>query len=169
MENKNIVIVIASEIKNLELATRFKEYFESVNASVSVINLVDLELPLYSSRTESQFKGNELLAKELPVIKKAHGFLFISPEYNGSTPPVFNNFLAWLSRSSKDWREYLNGKPAALATFSGGGGFNVLLAMRTQLSFIGMNVVGRQIIVSPQKALDEGSMTKVAMELLKLS
>lgn len=165
---KHIVIITASEVKNLELAHKFRDRFEAA-AEVSLINLVHLDLPLYSSRNDAKYSAQELLKNELPLIQKANGFVFISPEYNGGTPPVFNNFLAWLSRSSKDWREGLNGKPAAIGTFSGGGGINVLITMRTQLAFIGMNVVGRQIVVSPQKALDENSLAKVADELLKLS
>lgn len=170
MENsQRIVIISASEVKNLELAQNFKNLLEELKANVSIINLLDLDLPLYSSRTDGKYKGEELLKDHLGTIINANGFVFIAPEYNGSTPPVFNNFLAWLSRSSKDWREHLNGKPAAIATFSGGGGFNVLLAMRTQLAFIGMNVLGRQILTHFKKALDEESMKAVTKELVKLS
>lgn len=170
MENKkNIVIITASEVKNLELANLFKTSLESLEANATVINLVHLDLPLYSSRSALNHQGSALLASIIPDLEKAHGYVFISPEYNGSTPPVFNNFLAWLSNSSRDWRNFLNGKPAALATFSGGGGFNVLLAMRTQLSFIGMNVVGRQILAHPAKPVDEKSLLAVNTELLKIS
>jgi chromate reductase, NAD(P)H dehydrogenase (quinone) len=165
---KNIVIITASEVKNLDLAQKFQQSIESFDANVALINLVELDLPLYTTRTELKFKGEELLRNELPVLSDAHGFVFIAPEYNGSTPPVFNNFIAWLSRSSKDWRQYLNGKPAAIATFSGGGGFNVLLAMRTQLAFIGMNVLGRQILTHANKSLDEKSLLAVTSELLKI-
>lgn len=169
MNHKEIIIITASEVKNLELANKFREYVESQNIETSIINLVDLDLPLYSSRTEGKFSGEKLLANQLPHLEKARGFIFIAPEYNGSTPPVFNNFLAWLSRSNKDWRNFLNGKPAAIATFSGGGGFNVLLAMRTQLAFIGMNVLGRQILTHSNKVLDEKSLAAVTDELIKLS
>lgn len=169
MTKKNIVIITASEVKNLDLAQKFVQSLESLDANVSLINLVELDLPLYSSRSDSEYKGDELLRNELPLISQANGFVFIAPEYNGSTPPVFNNFLAWLSRSSKDWRQHLNGKAAAIATFSGGGGFNVLLAMRTQLAFIGMNVLGRQILTHANKALDEKSLTAVAAELVKIT
>jgi chromate reductase len=167
--NKNIVIITASEMKNLELANKFKESLANTEAKVSIINLVELDLPLYSSRAETKYKAEDLLAKELPTISAANGFVFIAPEYNGSTPPVFNNFLAWLSRSSKDWRHYLNEKPAVIATFSGGGGFNVLLAMRTQLAFIGMNVLGRQILTHSNKAVDEKALHAVSQELVKFS
>lgn len=168
MENKSIVIITASEVKNLELAEKFKSSLESQNCNVSIINLVDLDLPLYSTRTDNKYKGEELLKNQLPLLNAAQGYVFIAPEYNGSTPPVFNNFLAWLSRSSKDWRNCLNGRPAAIATFSGGGGFNVLLAMRTQLAFVGMNVLGRQILTHPNKVLDEKSLLSVSQELVKL-
>jgi chromate reductase len=166
---KNIVIITASEMKNLDLAQKFVQSLEGMDANVSLINLVELDLPLYTSRADAKFKGEDLLKNELPLISDAHGFIFIAPEYNGSTPPVFNNFLAWLSRSSKDWRQYLNGKPAAIATFSGGGGFNVLLSMRTQLAFIGMNVLGRQILTHSNKVLDEKSLLAVNAEILKLA
>lgn len=168
-KQKNILIITASEVKNLELAERFLKCLSDLNANARIINLVELDLPLYSSRTESKFKGEVLLGNQLKDFSSADGYVFISPEYNGSTPPVFNNFLAWLSRSSKNWREFLNGKPAALATFSGGGGFNVLLAMRTQLAFIGMNVIGRQILTHSAKPLDEKSLLAVGQELLKIS
>lgn len=169
MNKNNIVIITASEMKNLELAKKFADVLGHLGSSATIINLVDLDLPLYSSRAEGKFNPQEVLKNELSQIEKADGFVFIAPEYNGSTPPIFNNFLAWLSRSSKDWRQYLNGKPAVIGTFSGGGGFNVLMAMRTQLAFIGMNVLGRQILTHSNKLLDEKSLQAVSEELLRLS
>lgn len=167
MENTVVTIVTASEVKNLELAKNFQATLENLGATVSFINLLDLDLPLYTSRTEQLHKGDVLLKDHLETFTKTQGFVFIAPEYNGSTPPVFTNFLAWLSRSSKDWRSFLNGKPAVIATYSGGGGNHVLMAMRSQLAFIGMNVLGRQILTHSNKALDEKSLTTVSQELVK--
>ena len=164
-----IMIITASEKKNLELAKKFEETFTHLNVQVEILNLLDLDLPLYSSRTEELHSGAELLGEDYQKIRDAKGFVFISPEYNGSTPPVFNNFLAWLSRASKDWRECLNTKSALIATFSGGGGFNVLQAMRSQLSFIGMNVLGRQILTHSNKPLEESSLKIICQELIKHS
>lgn len=168
-QQKNILIITASETKNMELAEMFRQTLQSLDAQVKVINLIELDLPLFSSRSELLHKGEQLLAGQLQDMREAQGFVFIAPEYNGSTPPVFNNFLAWLSRASKNWREYLNGKPAAIATYSGGGGHHVLLAMRTQLSFIGMNILGRQILTHPNKALDTSSLLATSQELIKHS
>ena len=61
-------------------------------------------------------------------------------------PPVVTNFIAWISRSGdQNWRASFNGKPAALASFSGSGGIQALVALRTQLSYIGLNTIGRQV------------------------
>lgn len=169
MKNVKILIITASEKKNLELANKFSHALQESCGSAEILNLLELDLPLYTSRSEGKYNASELLGHYYEQIKEAQGFVFIAPEYNGSTPPVFNNFLAWLSRSSKDWREHLNGKSAVIATFSGGGGFHVLQAMRTQLAFIGMNVLGRQILTHMSKALDEKSLQKVCEELVKHS
>ncbi|MFA7614255.1 MAG: NAD(P)H-dependent oxidoreductase [Candidatus Caldatribacteriota bacterium] len=167
--SKKIVIFTASEQKNLELANNFIKKFTELGAQVDLINMIDLDLPLYSSRTDGKYNAEELLREYIPTISQATGMVFIAPEYNGSTPPSFSNFLAWLSRTSKDWREHLNGKAAAIATFSAGGGHGVLSSMRSQLAFIGMNVLGRQILTHFNKPLDEKSLHAVCEELIKLS
>ena len=75
-------------------------------------------------------------------ISKIDGF--VAPEYNGNVPPSFANFLAFCSKSSKDWRELFNTKKAVVA-HSGGGGAHVLMHMRMQLSFIGMMLSGAKL------------------------
>lgn len=169
MNNTKIIIITASEKKNLELAHKLQLTFSHLNVHTDILNLLDLDLPLFTSRTEALHKADELLGGNYQKLKDANGYVFIAPEYNGSTPPVFNNFLAWLSRATKDWRECLNNKSALIATFSGGGGFNVLQAMRSQLSFIGMNVLGRQILTHSNKPLEESSLKGVCQELIKHS
>lgn len=162
----DILILVASENNNLKLAESFRDEFEKLEKKPNLINLVDLELPLYSTRAEKDHNPEKVLMNVLPEIEKAKGIVFIAPEYNGSVPPVFTNFLAWLSRSSKNWRKHLNGKVAAIATFSGGGGTHVLVHMRLQLSFIGMNVLGREILTHFKKPLNEESLTDICQEFV---
>lgn len=162
-----ICIVVASEGKNLDLALRFKSYFESQSLKAQVLELVDLNLPLYTSRSETQHEAAALIG---PIKEKisADGFVFLAPEYNGGPPPALSNFLSWVSRSTKDWREAFNEKPVAIGTFSGGPGSNVLSIMRLQLSYLGMNVLGRQISVHSKKELDEASLQAVCGQLLRI-
>lgn len=163
-----ICIVTASEGKNLELAKKFKEAFEARGLEINLLDLVALDLPQYTSRNEKIFDVQGLVG---PFKEKLNtdGFVFVAPEYNGSTPPSFPNFFAWVSRSTKNWRETFNGKPAVIATHSAGGGQSVLTSMRLQLSFIGMNVIGRQILTTPDKPLDENSLNAVCDQLIKLA
>ncbi len=165
---KKIVIILASELKNLELANRVSIELTSTGNEVSIIKLVDLELPLYTSRAEKLHNPADLLANILPCIQQADGFVFISPEYNGGTPPVLTNFLAWVSRSTKNWRENLTGKGAVIATYSAGTGLNVLSAMRLQLSYIGMNVVGRQLVSTSSKEATDTDIKAVIQQLMNI-
>lgn len=164
----NICIIVASEGKNLELAQSFKSYLVSKSVKAEILELVDLNLPLYTSRSESEHEAIKLIA---PIKDKvsADGFVVLAPEYNGGPPPALSNFLSWVSRSTKDWREAFNEKPVAIGTYSGGPGSNVLSIMRLQLSYLGMNVIGRQISVHSKKDLDQASLEAVCDQLLRLS
>lgn len=160
---KNITLVAASNGKNLILAQKFEATLKELGAQSQILDLVNLELPLYSPKSSQ--KGAELLAplqKEL----QADAFVFIGPEYNGGIPPVMTNFLAWASTSSKEWRLHFNAKKAAIATHSGGDGMFFLTALRLQLSYIGMTVVGRQLSVNDRKEADLKSLTDICHQLL---
>ena len=166
---KTITLLLSSSGKNKELANTLKDIIEKSGAKGSIINLEVLELPLYSG-IEEERSG---VPKEVIDLKNkmviSDGFIFIAPEYNGSLPPVLINAISWLSRSSDDWREAFNGKIAAIATHSGGGGKNVLMAMRLQLSFLGTNVLGRELLTNYSKQLNISSAEAVIKEILKLA
>jgi len=160
----NISILVSSQGKNLELAKHFHDFLIEKGEKVEIIDLVALDLPLYSPLTEDNLPSKvKELTKKL-IISKA--MVFVAPEYNGSMPPVLNNTIAWVSRAGDDWRLAFNGKSAAIATHSGGGGAHVLISMRHQLSFMGMNVIGRQILTNFGKALNPDSMASVLDQLI---
>lgn len=161
-----ITIITASGGKNLELAKKFEEKLLSLGAQVHILNLLEMDLPLYTSINEFKFQAKDLLGEWLDVLIKSSGFVFLAPEYNGGTPPLFTNFLAWVSRASKNWREAFNEKSAVIGTHSGGGGQSVLMSMRMQLSFIGINVLGRQVLTHSSKPLEEESLNAVCRQLL---
>ncbi len=160
-----ICIVVASQGKNMELAREFEKFFSQKNVQTEFINIVDLNLPLYTTKSESSFSAADL-AEKLKEHYSVQGYVFVAPEYNGSSPPAFSNFLAWTSRSSKNWRDHFNNRPVVIATHSAGGGLNVLAAMRLQLSYLGMNVLGRQIHTTPQKVVDPASLEIVCNQLI---
>ena len=155
---KNMTILIASQGKNAELGNKIKQVAEKM-FKCDLVDLVDLDLPLYSELEEE--KGIPNKAKNLSKsLEKSDCLIVIAPEYNGSVPPSLNNAICWISRSGKSWRDAFNGKSTLIATHSGGGGHHVLMAMRQQLSFLGANVLGRQLLTNYNKELNEESLNQ---------
>lgn len=164
---KKIAIVVASIGKNLELANEVQKILDGKNVRTSLINVVEMNLPLYTSKADAEHSAEQLMAAYKEPLA-ADGFIFIAPEYNGGPPPAFNNFLAWTSRSTKNWRDTFTAKPAMLATHSAGAGFQVLTIMRLMLSFVGMNVMGRQIVSTMSKPSQHEELNKVCDEFLRV-
>lgn len=161
---KKLTILVSSKGKNVELGEAINKAGKDNGFDTAVINLVDLELPLYSSVAEEN--GIPEKAKTLTrVITDSNSVVVVAPEYNGSMPPCLNNAIAWISRSGDEWREAFNGKPVLLATHSGGGGAYVLMAMRQQLSYLGANVLGRQLLTNFGKELNPESLESCLKQL----
>ena len=162
----SVLIISCTSGNNLKLADKFKEALDNKAMSSEVINLEDMNFPLYHSNEKAKESLPKGFSTILEKLKKVSGIIFVAPEYNGSVPPNFNNFIAWCSVSSDDWRLFFNGKKAIIATHSGGGGAHVLMHMRMQLSFVGMNVIGREILTNYKKPLNEDSLKAVIDQLI---
>lgn len=164
---KSIIVLAGSNKNNLLLAEKFVTEIHQQGAKAQIVNLVELDLPLYSNVTEAKGTPSSIIDC-IKLLEKAEGIVLTAPEYNGGIPPVVTNFIAWISRSGQeDWRSCFNGRAAAIGTHSGGGGMQVLNAMRMQLSYLGVNVVGRQIHTHYSKELDPESLKEVVGQLLK--
>lgn len=164
-----IAILVASLGKNVELGTELEKVVRAQGGTPEVINLVELDLPLYSTTAE-EAGIPERACQLTETLSNCQGMIVVAPEYNGSTPPSLVNAISWVSRSTEgaDWRRAFNGKPVVLGTHSGGGGAHVLVAMRLQLSFLGANVLGRQLLTNYNKPLNPESAEAVVSELLHL-
>ena len=164
-----IGILVASSNNNLKLAQKFEELANELNIQTQLINLVDLNLPLYST-VEEEKNGLPQAAKELAEkILALNAFIVVAPEYNGVMPPVLNNAMAWTSRSTDSWRDAFNEKVIGLATHSGGGGAKGLQAMRMQFQHLGANILAREILTTYGKELDEEVAKNMIVQLDKLS
>ncbi len=164
---KKISIVVASVGKNLDLALEIKHHLQANHATVSVLNLVEMNLPMYTSQAEAHHSAEKLMFQYKESLE-SDAIIFVAPEYNGAPPPVFSNFIAWVSRSTKNWRENFNNKSALIASASGGGGSQALAIMRLQLSFLGMNVMGRQILSTLEKPHKAAHLTEICDRFLEM-
>ena len=96
-------------------------------------------------------------------------WVICAPEYNGSIPPSLTNAIAWLSVQGEDFRSLFNGRPIAISTFSGGGGMELLLSLRIQLTHLGAQVVGRQLLSNYAKPPKDESITDLLQRLLQMT
>ena len=164
----DILIITASNGENLKLAKRFVQAGTKLGKTTQILDLTSLDLPLYNPRIHSQ-QGIPSLTKSLSMQMKAvPRWVICAPEYNGSIPPVFTSALAWLSVQEQDFRNLFNGRPIAMATFSGGGGMELLLSMRIQLTHLGAQVVGRQLMSNNTKPAKDASIEDLLQRLIQM-
>lgn len=138
-------------------------------ADVTQVDLATFDLPLYSAALEADaFPADALRLKT--ILAEQDGLLFVSPEYNGSLPPLLKNAIDWASRPTGD--EGLvaltayRGKAAAImsASISPFGGLRGLAHLRQILSTIQMLVIPEQVVVpSAHAAFDEDGRLKEAL------
>ena len=138
---------------------------EAQGASVTRVDLAAFDLPLYSAALEADAFPPD--AQRLKALFAAQdGLLFVSPEYNGSLPPLLKNAIDWASRPTGD--EGLvaltayRGKAAAVmsASVSPFGGLRGLMHLRQILSTIQMLVIPEQVVVPAAHAAfaEDGSL-----------
>jgi NAD(P)H-dependent FMN reductase len=163
------LILLASLNENSKLANRILEKLQKQQKEVELINLVDLNLPMYDSNKHSN-NGIPDAAKILgEKMDKAQGFIIVSPEYNYSIPPVLSNAVAWTSRINEDFRQYFTEKVVLLATHSGVGGNDLISSLRTQFSRLGSFVMPREIITTYSKDIKEESLEKILAQFIKFT
>ena len=166
--SKDLIIISASCGKNLELSKKFQEKSNKLNLNSELLDLTTLNIPLFNPRihTKKNIPDEIIMIKEkLFVIDK---WVICAPEYNGSIPPILSNFIAWLSISGDDFRNLFNGQPIAIATFSGGIGLELLTSLRIQLVHLGSQVLGRQLLSSFSKPIDEATIEDIIKRLTQM-
>ena len=130
--------------------------------------LTQLDLPLFTPRVQAAGLGPDLVVLHDQLHQSPH-CVICAPEYNGSIPPSLTNAIAWLSVTDDDFRSLFNGRPIAMATFSGGGGMELLVSLRIQLTHLGAQVVGRQLLSNHAKPAQEDSISELVQRLLQMS
>ena len=163
------LIFVASLNENMKLANTLQEQLKELGKESKIINLVDLNLPMYDSFKEENDGIPEKINELIEEMKAADGYAFVSPEYNFSLPPVLVNAVAWISRVGDDFREVFTLKVIQLATHSGGGGSDVINAMRTQFTKLGSLVMPREIITTYQSPLRVDSSKRILEQFVQVA
>ncbi len=167
-----------TESFNLKLAVRLASIAEQQGAEVSLINLVDFDIPIYNGDLEDA-KGLPHDAKRLKTLLRENtGLVITCPEYNGFMTPLLVNTIDWCTRS-EDSSVDLSGfadKTVLIASASPGpgGGSRANTHLRTMLSGIWAIVFPQTLTVpSAFNAFDDrgefldDSMKKRAQRLIE--
>ena len=164
---KKLLIISATSRNNLILAKNLESICTNLNVNNELINLEEYNIPLYTP-IEQNKSFPVPIESIMKKFIKASGFIICSPEYNGSIPPVFTNIISWLSVMDSDWRLVFNGKIGLIATYSGGGGNNLLQSLRIQLNHLGTLVLPRTIVVNSKIKYDINSAKEKIKQLIEL-
>jgi NAD(P)H-dependent FMN reductase len=165
----HFLFLSATNGSNLQLAEHLTGFAEEAGATTETTRLEDLGMPLYTP-SENEANGVPDAATDLTQqFLKADAIILLAPEYNGSIPPVVTNAIAWMSVAGDDFRAAFNGRFAVVGSHSGGGGFKVIEAMRSQLNHLGMIVLARTFQTSFSKQQNPDSANAIFKQLIELS
>lgn len=160
----DLLVIAASNGENLKLAERFAATARAQGHTVAVVDLTTLDLPLFTPRAKTA--GTPAGLADLQAqLNAAPRWVICAPEYNGSIPPVLTSAIAWLSVQGDDFRALFNGRPVAIATYSGGGGHSVMAALRLQLAHLGAHVVGRQLVSNATHSASDATIADLLQRL----
>ena len=132
------------------------------------IKLDDFSVPLYHPKIETTTNSKDI-SKLDDLFQNADGFIFCAPEYNGSSPPILINVIAWISVKTSNWRGAFNGKSALICTHSGGAGNNFIGSLRIQLNHLGVIVLPRAISITEDSPLKKESVSKILDQLVSIT
>ena len=162
------VFFCATNRTNLKLTKLLEGLAQETGAETEIVQLEDLNIPLFTPAVQQSGIPQEagMLTEKL---LHSDALILVSPEYNGSIPPVVTNAIAWMSVGSSDFRAAFNGRFAVVGSSSAGTGFKVLEAMRSQLNHLGMIVLARSFLSNSQKEQDSDSARAIFRQLVALT
>lgn len=161
-----IVIWQASTGMNKMLAGKFSDAIKEAGHESETIDIVALNLPLFTPELKKEIGAPDEILSLQKTFDECDAWIICAPEYNGSTPPVLNNLIAWLSTQGDDFRALFNYRPVALSTFSGGGGAHINMVMRHQFGFLGANVLGRELVSNFHKEPNQDTIEAIIEGIL---
>ena len=148
------ILIVPGSIRSgshcVRLSATAHKVFSAMECEVTRLSLNDYPLAIFNRDLESQ-SGIPKAAFDLARMFNTHdGIMLISPEYNGSLPPLLKNAIDWVSRVKSDERGAISpykGKTFALVTATPGrlGGVRCLSHLRDILTSLGASIIAEQV------------------------
>lgn len=122
---------------NKQLAAYAANQFKS--AEIEIIDLSEIELPLYSVDLEKKIGHPEQAKSFVAKLKNADLIIISMAEHNGTYTTAFKNLFDWATRVSL--KIFENKKLLLLSTSPGRGGIGAMEAAKTSFPIHGAQVV----------------------------
>jgi len=156
VHKKPKILIFAGSIRSgsysQKLANAYAAELVNHECDFTRITLSDYDLPiiLETPASEKEIPDNAVKLAKLLVAHDA--VLIVTPEYNGSLPPLLKNAIDWISVAKDEGGKPLSpyrGKVCAIASSSPGmmGGIAALGHLREILVRLGMLVISEQLAV----------------------
>ena len=151
---KPAILVFAGSIRSgaysQKTADAYAAQLAGMECEVTRITLADYPLPIMDEDLEKEKGMPENAVKLARQFARHDGIVMVTPEYNGSLPPLLKNAIDWVSRVSSDGDKPLvpyRDKLAVIASSSNGvmGGYSALTHLRHILVRLGMQVLSEQM------------------------
>ena len=151
---KPAILVFAGSIRSgaysQKTADAYAAQLAGMECEVTRITLADYPLPIMDEDLEKEKGIPENAVKLARQFARHDGIVMVTPEYNGSLPPLLKNAIDWVSRVSSDGDKPLvpyRDKLAVIASSSNGvmGGYSALTHLRHILVRLGMQVLSEQM------------------------
>jgi NAD(P)H-dependent FMN reductase len=138
-----IVGSVRSERQGIKVANWIVKKLEERNHEVSLIDPVELQLPLLDKMYKEMKNPSEILQKLYTIIKEADGYIPVTPEYNHSISGAMKNTLDYFLE------EYFF-KPSGIVSYSAGpfGGVVAGNHLRQILAEMGAPAIPSQLPIS---------------------
>ncbi|MGJ8564314.1 MAG: NADPH-dependent FMN reductase [Alphaproteobacteria bacterium] len=139
----NIALICGSlraDSLNLRLVKALQKKLDAAGAKSAYVNIGDYDLPLYHGDLETPV-GVQKLIKDL---KSFDGVIVVTPEYNGSLPPVLKNAIDWTSTLETG---HITGPIYGIASCSPGpmSGIMAMRELQFLLMRLGAELVPKQV------------------------
>lgn len=150
------ILILAGSIRtgaySQQTANAFAAELVNHECEITRITLADYPLPMMDEDLEKEKGIPENAIRLAKLFHRNNAVIFVSPEYNGSLPPLLKNAIDWISRVSGDGGTGITpyrDKLCAIATSSPGamGGVSCLGHLRTILVRLGMQVISEQVAI----------------------
>lgn len=141
MENKNIGVFIGSLRKGSYCRGVARYVASLAPAGFNFKEVTLAEVPFYNQDFDDAGPLPAAVAEFRNTMKGLDGFLFVTPEYNRSIPPVLKNALDTASRPMG--QNLWSGKPGAIISVSPGGmgGMAANQQLRQPMGFLNIHLL----------------------------